>query len=230
MTFSAPFVYRPIATTLLTLAVALLGIVAYWRLPIASLPLLERPTITVFASLPGASSDTIATALSSPLERQLGLISGLKEMRASSVYGKCSIVLEFGLDKDLDEAAKSVQAAIIAAEPWLPKNLPQPPSYAKANANGFPIIALALTSDAYDAPQIFDYADTVLAQKLSQIDGIAAIFIGGSGRPAVRIQVNPRAVADMNLSLEVVRSAVSTATEDLPMARFQTARTRYRSR
>ena len=216
MTFSAPFVYRPIATTLLTLAVALLGIVAYWRLPIASLPLLERPTITVFASLPGASSDTIATALSSPLERQLGLISGLKEMRASSVYGKCSIVLEFGLDKDLDEAANLVQAAIIAAEPWLPKNLPQPPSYAKANANGFPIIALALTSDAYDAPQIFDYADTVLAQKLSQIDGIAAIFIGGSGRPAVRIQVNPRAVADMNLSLEVVRSAVSTATEDLP--------------
>jgi hydrophobe/amphiphile efflux-1 (HAE1) family protein len=216
MNFSAPFVRRPIATTLLTIAVALLGVIAYAHLPIASLPLLERPTITVFASLPGASSDTIASSVSSPLERQLGLISGLKEMRASSVLGKCTIVLEFGLDKDLDEAAEAVQSAIIAAEAWLPKNLPQPPTYAKANANGFPIIALALTSDAYDAPAIFDYADTVLAQKLSQIDGIAAIFIGGSARPAVRIQVNPRAVADMNLSLEAVRSAVSTATEDLP--------------
>ena len=163
--------------------------------------MLERPTITVFASLPGASADTVASSLSSPLERQLGLISGLKEMTARRAStAKCSITLEFGLDKDLDEAAGAVQAAINAAEPWLPKNLPQPPTYAKANANGFPIIALALTSDAYDTPAIYDYADTVMAQKLSQIDGIATIFIGGSGRPAVRIQVNPRAVADMNLS------------------------------
>ena len=217
MNFSAPFVRRPIATVLLTMAIAVLGVTAYWHLPIASLPLLERPTITVFASLPGASSDTVATALSSPLERQLGLISGLKEMRASSVYGKCTIQLEFGLDKDLDEAAEAVQAAINAAAPLLPKNLPQPPTYAKANSNGFPIVALALTSDAYDAPDIFDYADTVLAQKLSQIDGIAAIFIGGGGRAAVRIEVNPRAVADMNLSLEIVRNAVEAATQDLPV-------------
>ena len=229
MNLSAPFVRRPIATALLTMAVALLGVAAYWHLPIASLPLLERPTITVFASLPGASSDTIATSLSSPLEHQLGLISGLKEMRASSVYGKCTILLEFGLDKDLDEAAEAVQAAINAAAPLLPKNLPQPPTYAKANSNGFPIVALALTSDAYDAPAIFDYADTVLAQKLSQIDGIAAIFIGGGGRPAVRIQVNPRAISDMNLSLEIVRNAVEAATKTCRWAKFQMAHTRCRS-
>lgn len=216
MNFSEPFVRKPVATTLLTIAVALLGIIAYSRLPIASLPLLERPTISVFASLPGASADTIASSLSSPLERQLGLISGLKEMTASSIYGQSTITLEFGLDKDIDEAAEAVQSAINAASPWLPKNLPQPPTYTKANANGFPIIGLALTSDVYDTPAVYDYADTVVAQKLSQIDGVARVFINGSGRPAVRIQVNPRSVANMNLSLETIRSAVDSATVDLP--------------
>lgn len=216
MNFSAPFVRRPVGTTLLTVAIALLGVVAYSRLPIASLPLLERPMITVFASLPGASAETVASSLSSPLERQLGLIAGLKEMTAVSNYGQSAITLEFGLGKDLDEAAGAVQSAINAAEPWLPKNLPQPPSYAKANANGLPVVALALTSDAYDTPAVYDYADTVVAQKLSQIEGIANIFIAGGGRPAVRIQVNPRAVANMNLSLENIRTAVSNATVDLP--------------
>jgi hydrophobe/amphiphile efflux-1 (HAE1) family protein len=216
MNFSEPFVRRPIGTTLLTVAIALMGLIAYTRLPIASLPLLERPTITVFASLPGASSQTVASSLSAPLERQLGLIAGLKEMRAISDYGRSTITLEFGLDKNLDEAAGAVQSAINAAEPLLPKNLPQPPSYAKANANGFPIFALALTSDVYDTPAVYDYADSVVAQKLSQIEGVANIFIGGGGKPAIRIDVNPRAVANMNLSLETIRNAVSNATADLP--------------
>ena len=216
MNFSAPFVRRPIATTLLSVALALLGVVAYLRLPIASLPLLERPVITVFATLPGASSDTVASSVSAPLEHQLGLISGIKEMRARSINGTCTITLEFGLEKDLDEAAGAVQAAINAAAPWLPKNMPQPPTYAKANANGFPVMALALTSDAYDLPAIFEYADTVVAQRVSQIDGVAAVFIGGGGRPAVRIEANPRSIADMGLSLEKVRAAVSAATADKP--------------
>jgi hydrophobe/amphiphile efflux-1 (HAE1) family protein len=216
MNFSAPFVRRPIATTLLSVALALLGIVAYSRLPIASLPLLERPVITVFATLPGASSDTVASSVSAPLEHQLGLISGIKEMRARSINGICTISLEFGLDKDLDEAAGAVQAAINAASPWLPKNMPQPPTYAKANANGFPVMALALTSEAYNLPAMFEYADTVVAQRISQIDGVAAVFLGGGGRPAVRIEANPRAIADMGLSLEKVRTAVSAATADKP--------------
>ena len=216
MNFSAPFVRRPIATTLLSVALALLGVIAYLRLPIASLPLLERPIITVFASLPGASSETIASSVSAPLEHQLGLIAGIKEMRARSISGGCTISLEFGLEKDLDEAAGAVQAAINAAAPWLPKNMPQPPTYAKANANGFPVMALALTSDAYDIPAIFEYADTVVAQRISQIEGVAAVFIGGGGRPAVRIEANPRAVADMGLSLEKIRAAVSAATADKP--------------
>jgi hydrophobe/amphiphile efflux-1 (HAE1) family protein len=216
MNFSAPFVRRPIATTLLSIAIALLGIVAYSRLPIASLPLLERPVITVFATLPGASSDTVASSVSAPLEHQLGLISGIKEMRARSINGICTISLEFGLEKDLDEAAGAVQAAINAAAPWLPKNMPQPPTYAKANANGFPVMALALTSDAYNLPAMFEYADTVVAQRISQIEGVAAVFLGGGGRPAVRIEANPRAIADMGLSLEKVRSAVSAATADKP--------------
>jgi hydrophobe/amphiphile efflux-1 (HAE1) family protein len=216
MNFSAPFVRRPVATTLLSVALALLGVVAYSRLPIASLPLLERPVITVFASLPGASSDTVASSVSAPLEHQLGLISGIKEMRARSIYGTCTISLEFGLEKDLDEAAGAVQAAINAAAPWLPKNMPQPPTYAKANANGFPVMAFALTSDAYDLPAIFEYADTVVAQRISQIEGVAAVFLGGGGRPAVRIEANPRAIADMGLSLEKVRSAVSDATVEKP--------------
>src|SRR5262245_42424098 len=216
MNISAPFVRRPVATVLLTVAIGLLGIVAYRLLPIASLPLLERPVITVMAALPGASAETTATAVTVPLERQLGLISGVKEMSSTSIFGNARITVEFGLNKDIDEASGAVQAAINAAGPALPPTLPQPPFYFKANANGFPIVALALTSDVYDIPDLYDFADTVIAQKLSQIDGVARVFISGAGKPAVRIQVNPRALANMNLSLEAVREVVSTATQDLP--------------
>jgi hydrophobe/amphiphile efflux-1 (HAE1) family protein len=216
MNISEPFVCRPVATVLLTLAIGLLGIVAYSLLPIASLPLLERPVITVMAAFPGASADTTATAVTLPLERQLGLISGVKEMSSSSILGKARVTVEFGLNKDIDEASGAVQAAINAAGPALPTTLPQPPLYFKANANGFPIAALALTSDVYDIPDLYDFANTVIAPKLSQIDGVARVFISGAGTPAVRIQVNPRALADMNLSIESVRQVVETSTADLP--------------
>src|SRR5579863_1956559 len=216
MNISEPFVRRPVATVLLTVAIGLLGIVAYRVLPIASLPLLERPTISVDSFLPGASAETIAPALTSPLERQLGLISGLVETTSSSIGNASRITLEFGLDTDIDAAAGSVQAAINAAGPMLPPTLPQPPKFFKANPNGFPITALALTSDAYDIPDLYTFADTIIAQKLSQIDGVARVFISGAGHPAVRIQVNPQAVADMKLSLETVRFFVQKATADLP--------------
>jgi multidrug efflux pump subunit AcrB len=215
MNISEPFVRRPVATVLLTVAIGLLGIVAYRVLPIASLPLLERPTISVDSFLPGASAETIAPALTSPLERQLGLISGLVETTSSSIGNASRITLEFGLDTDIDAAAGSVQAAINAAGPMLPPTLPQPPKFFKANPNGFPITALALTSDAYDIPDLYTFADTIIAQKLSQIDGVARVFISGAGHPSVRIQVNPQSVADMKLSLEAVRFFVKNATDDL---------------
>lgn len=216
MNISEPFIRRPVATVLVAVAIGMLGFVAYRLLPIASLPLLERPTITVLAGLPGASADTIAPALTSPLERQLGIISGLTEISSVSISGSSRVTLEFGLDKDIDEAAGAVQAAINAAGPMLPATLPQAPRFFKANPNGFPISALALTSDAYDIADLYNFADTVIAEKLSQIDGVARVFISGAGHPAVRIQVNPRAVADMGLSLETVRRSIKTATNNLP--------------
>jgi len=216
MNVSEPFVRRPVATVLLTVAIGLAGIVAYRLLPIASLPLLERPTITVDAGLPGGSPDTIAPALTAPLERQLGLISGLTEMSSASISGTSRITLEFGLDKNIDEAAGDVNAAINNAGPMLPPTLPQAPLFFKANPSGFPITALALTSDTYDIPALFEFADTVIAPKFSQIDGVARVFISGAGHPAVRIQVNPRALADMGLSLETVREFLMNATADSP--------------
>jgi len=216
MNISEPFVRRPVATVLLTAAVVLLGVVAYRLLPIASLPLLERPTISVQAGLPGASADTIAPALTSPLERQLGLISGLKSLSSVSISGQTHLSMEFGLNKPIDEASGAVMAALNAANPALPPTLPQPPIFFKANANGFPIMALALTSDVYDIPDLYNFANDVIAQKLSQLEGVAHVFISGAGKPAVLIQVNPRELADMNLSLEAVRETVSNAIADVP--------------
>jgi hydrophobe/amphiphile efflux-1 (HAE1) family protein len=224
MNLSAPFILRPVATALLTIAVALLGIVAYNRLPIASLPNIERPTISVLSTLPGGSADTVSSSLTSPLEHQLGLIPGLKDMHANSIYGKSAISLEFGLDKDIDAAAGAVQAAINAAGPLLPKNMPGPPIYVKANPAGFPILAIALTSEVFNNFDIYQYADTVLAGKLSQIEGVAQVFVSGAARPGVRIQVNPRALADMGLSTAMVRHSVLSASEDLPKGQITDGR------
>ena len=216
MNFAEQFIRRPVATALLTLSVALLGIVAYLNLPIASLPNIERPTIHVVASLPGGSAETVASSLTTPLERELGLISGLKEMHATSIYGLSSIILEFSLDTDIDAAATAVQAAINEASTALPKGMPGPPIYVKANPNGFPIVAIALTSDVVAAPELYQYADTVLAGKLSQIDGVAKVAINGAATPGVRIQVKPRALADMHVSTAAIKSALMLASASLP--------------
>jgi len=216
LSFSDQFIRRPVATALFTLSIALLGVVAFLHLPIASLPNIERPTIHVMALLPGGSAETVESALTMPLERQLGLISGLTEMHGSSIYGVSSIVLEFSLDKDIDAAATQVQAAIDTASTDLPKGMPGPPIYVKANPNGFPIIAIALTSDVVAAPDVYQYADTVLAGKLSQIEGVAQVHLSGAARPGVRIQVNPRAIADMHLSTAAVKGALLLASADSP--------------
>ncbi len=215
MNFSAPFILRPVATALLTISIALLGVVAYYHLPIASLPNIERPTITVHSVLPGGSADTVSSSLTAPLEHFLGLIPGLKEMHANSIYGHSLITLEFGLDKNIDVAAQAVEAAINAASPFLPKNMPGPPHYAKANPAGLPIIAIALTSDLINNFDIYQYADTVLAGKLSQIEGVAKVNVSGAATPGVRIEVNPRAVADMGLSTAKVRQELGFASQDL---------------
>ena len=216
MSFSDQFIRRPVATALFTLSIALLGVVAFLHLPIASLPNIERPTIHVMALLPGGSAETVESSLTMPLERQLGLISGLTEMHGSSIYGVSSIVLEFSLNKDIDAAATEVQAAIDTASTNLPKGMPGPPIYVKANPNGFPIVAIALTSDVVAAPDVYQYADTVLAGKLSQIEGVAQVRISGAARPGVRIQVNPRAIADMHMSTAAVKGALLLASSDSP--------------
>lgn len=226
MKAAAQFIQRPVATALLMIGVLLLGIVAYTRLPIASLPAVERPTIEVYAPFPGASPTTVASALAQPLERSIGLIPGVVEMSSFSGMGGASIVTQFDLSVDLDAAANAVQAAINAAGPDLPKG-PWPPSYWKSNPAGFAVIALALTSDIIPPGEVYDYADGVLSPKLSQLSGVARVFITGGEKSAVRIQVSPSRLAAINLSLEAARIAVVTASQNLPKGAISVDSRRY---
>jgi multidrug efflux pump len=213
---SAPFVRRPVATILIMVAILLLGLVAYMQLPIAALPAVERPTIEVYAPLPGASPSTVASALAQPLEHQLGLIPGIIEMSSYSGTGGADIVIQFDLSKSLDDAAQAVQAAINAAGPDLPKDQAWPPTYWKSNPSGFSAIALALTSDIVPPAQLYEYADSVLSPKISQLPGVARVSISGAERKAVRVQVSPGRIASMNLSLEALRTAIVAASQNLP--------------
>jgi hydrophobe/amphiphile efflux-1 (HAE1) family protein len=213
--FSAP-ILRPVATTLLALGVMLLGVVAYRHMPIAALPSVDRPTIGIWAGLPGASADTIATSLAQPMERQVGIIPGIMEMGSFSATGGTQITVQFDLSRDIDAAATAILAAINIAGPNLPKDLPQPPVYWKANPSGWAVIAISLTSDTIEPKVMYDYADSVIAQKLSQLPGVAKVNVAGAERPAVRIRASPRLMASMNLSLEEVRQAVRAATMNLP--------------
>ncbi len=216
MSISEPFIRRPVATTLLMMGVLLLGLLAYFKLPIAALPSVDRPTIGVWATLPGASAETVASSLAQPLERQLGTIPGIADMASFSASGGAEIVIQFELGKDIDAAAGQVQAAINAAGPNLPRDLPVPPQYYKANPSGFSVITLALTSDTLDAAEVYNYADSVVGEKLSQIEGVARVVISGAERGAVRIQLDPRRLSTMKISLERVREAVRAATGNLP--------------
>ncbi|MBV8651418.1 MAG: efflux RND transporter permease subunit, partial [Alphaproteobacteria bacterium] len=219
---SEPFVRRPVATVLLTFGILLLGTLAFFMLPIAALPSVDRPTIGVEASLPGASPDTIASSLAQPLERQLGAIPGIVEIGSFSDTGYCEVTMQFDLATDIDAAAGAVQAAINAAGPNLPQDLPRPPTYYKANPSGFSIITLALTSDSVDPGDVYNYAYSVVAEKLSQIDGVAKVYISGAERSAVRVQVDPGLTANMHLSLERIRSAIRNSTENLPKGTIAT--------
>jgi hydrophobe/amphiphile efflux-1 (HAE1) family protein len=214
VTISAPFIRRPIATSLLAAAVLLAGLLAYSRLPVAPLPRVDFPTIQVSASLPGASPETMASSVATPLERRFGRIAGLTEMTSSSTLGSTSISLQFDLDRNVDAAARDVQAAIAAAGGELPPNLPLKPTYRKVNPADAPILIIALTSDTLPLSQVFDAASTVLAQKISQVPGVGQVTVAGGQQPAVRVQVDPATLAGMGVSTADVRGALAATTVD----------------
>jgi multidrug efflux pump len=216
MNISSPFVHRPIATTLLTLAMVLSGLLAFYLLPVSPLPQIDFPTISVNASLPGASPEIVASSIATPLERQFGRIAGVTEMTSSSSLGSTSITLQFDLSRNIDAAARDVEAAINAARGDLPADLPSNPSYRKVNPADSPIMILALTSAILTKGQMYDAASTVLAQKLSQVDGVGQVSVGGSSLPAVRVELNPTALNKYGIGLEDVRTALSNANSNKP--------------
>ncbi|MFG1374939.1 multidrug efflux RND transporter permease subunit [Xanthobacter oligotrophicus] len=223
MNISAPFIHRPIATTLLMAALVLVGAVAYLMLPVAPLPQVDFPTIQVSASLPGASPETMASSVSTPLERQFSQISGVTQMTSTSALGVSSITVQFDLSRNIDAAAQDVQSAINAAAGQLPKNLPSPPTFRKVNPADAPILILSVQSDLYPLTKLDDAADTILAQQISQIAGIAQVAITGEQKPAVRVQVDPSKIAALGMSLEDVRAVLAAATVDQPKGSFDGA-------
>jgi multidrug efflux pump len=214
--FSATFINRPVATILLMLGVVLAGAIAFTRLPVAPLPQVDYPVISVTANLPGASPETMAATVATPLERQLGRIAGVNEITSSSALGSARVVLQFDLNRSINDAAIEVQAAINAARSQLPSGMPNNPTYRKINPADAPIMVLALTSDSHTRGALYDVASTIIAQKLSQVRGIGQVNVGGSSLPAVRVAVNPRALSHNGIGLEQVRSALATSNSNRP--------------
>ncbi|HNX05199.1 MAG TPA: efflux RND transporter permease subunit, partial [Opitutales bacterium] len=217
MNLSAPFIRRPVGTSLLALGLFLCGIVAYHFLPVAAVPRVDYPMISVSASLPGADPETVASALATPLERRLGQISGITEMTSSSNLGGCNIRIQFDLSRDINSAAQDVQAAINASMAELPSGMPRLPSYRKVNPADMPILILALTSDKVPLSRVFEYADEVLAQKISQIEGVSEASISGAEKAAVRVRVNPGALASAGLGIDDVRTMLAQTNVNLPV-------------
>jgi multidrug efflux pump len=215
MNISKPFIYRPVATTLLTVGVALAGAIAFEVLPVSPLPQVDFPTISVSAGLPGASADIMASSVATPLERQFGHIAGVTEMTSASALGSTSITIQFDLSRDIDGAARDVEAAINAARTYLPANLPGNPTYRKVNPADSPIMILGLTSDKYGPDKLYDEASTVIQQKLSQIQGVGQVVPGGGALPSVRVDVNPTQLANYGLTLANVQSVLSLQNADL---------------
>jgi HAE1 family hydrophobic/amphiphilic exporter-1 len=216
MNFSAPFIRRPIATGLLMVTIVLLGFVGYQLLPVAALPSVDSPTIQVTAQLPGADPRTVASSVATPLERQFGEIPGLTQMTSSSALGYMQITLQFGRDRTVDSAAQDVQAAINATAGQLPPNLLNPPIYRKTNPADTPIVLIALTSETLPLTKVSDYANSILAQKLSQLPGVGLVSVGGAQNPSIRVQINPAQLAAQGLDLEAVRAALANSTVDQP--------------
>ena len=216
MNISAPFIARPVATTLITLGVGLAGLLSFWLLPIAPLPQVDIPTISVSASLPGASPDTMAATVATPLERVLGSIAGVNEITSRSSLGSTNITLQFDLKRDINGAARDVQAAINAARTLLPSGMPSNPSYRKVNPADAPIMILSLTSDTLTRGQMYDAASTVLAQRIAQVDGVGQVSVGGGALPAVRVELNPDKLAAQGIALDNIRVALTATNANRP--------------
>jgi multidrug efflux pump len=227
VSISEPFIRRPVGTTLLTVGLTLAGLVAFRQLPIAALPQVDYPTIVVSTTFPGASAQTMASSVTAPLERQFGQIPSLAMMTSVSSATSSQITLQFTLDRSIDAAQQDVQAAINAASSVLPANLPAPPTYSKSNPADVPILTLSITSDTLPLPQVNDYADSILAQKISQVSGVGLVTLGGAQRPAVRVQVNPQALSGTGLTLEDVRTALVAANINAPKGTLDTPRQEY---
>ena len=219
--FFALFINRPVATTLLTLAITLCGILGFKLLPIAPLPQVDYPVIMVSASLPGASPETMASSVATPLERALGRIAGISEMTSSSSLGSTRIIIQFDFNRDINGAARDVQAAINAAQSLLPSGMPSSPSYRKANPSDAPIMIMTLTSDTYDQAKLYDIASTQLAQKIAQVDGVGDVSVGGSSLPAVRIELNPEALFNQGVSLDSVQTSIANANVRRPQGAIE---------
>src|SRR3989449_5603509 len=220
MNISGPFIRRPIGTSLLAAALLLSGILAFNYLPVASLPRVDFPVIGVGAGLPGADPQTMASAVATPLERQFGRISGVNQMTSSSQLGSTGITLQFDLNRNIDAAARDVQAAINAARGQLPANLPSNPNYRKVNPADAPILILGMTSDTYSTVRMYDVAASILQQKLAQVQGVGQVFVGGGSLPAVRVDVNPTLLNKYGRGLEDVRTALAAANANPPQGQL----------
>ena len=216
MSISKPFIHRPVATTLLLVALTLGGSIAYTLLPVSALPEVDFPTIAVFANLPGASPDVMAAAVATPLEKQFTRIAGITEMTSRSSVGSAQVILQFDLNRDINAAAREVQAAINSSAGFLPSNLPSLPKYRKINPADQPILLMTLESDVVPRPQLYDIASSVFAQKLSQVNGVGQVQVGGSSLPAVRVEVNPQPLSRYNVGLDQIGTFLQSANANRP--------------
>src|SRR5579875_3854211 len=212
MSLSSPFIRRPVATALLTVGIGLAGAIGFRLLPVSPLPQVDFPTVSVSASLPGASPEIMASSVATPLERQFGRIAGVTEMTSSSSLGQTSVTMQFDLSRNIDAAARDVEAAINAARSYLPADLPSNPTYRKVNPADAPIMIIALTSDKLPPAALYDAGSTILMQRISQIRGVGQVIVGGSSAPAVRIDLNPTLINHFGLSLDNVRTAIASQT------------------
>ncbi|MGE3540162.1 MAG: efflux RND transporter permease subunit, partial [Candidatus Tectimicrobiota bacterium] len=227
MNLSRTFILRPVATTLLMVAILLVGAVAYYQLPVSALPQVDYPTIQVLTFYPGASPEVVASSITAPLERQFGQVPGLKQMTSASSAGSSVITLQFVLDLNIDVAQQDVQAAINSATSFLPRDLPNPPIYSKINPADAPILTLALTSKTLPLSQVQDLADTRLAQKISQLPGVGLVSLSGGQKPAIRVQANPMALGSYGLTLEDLRTAIAQANVNQAKGSFDGQRQAY---
>src|ERR1700732_5312840 len=227
MHISAPFISRPVATSLLSVAILLAGGVAFYLLPVAALPHVDFPTIYVRASLPGASPETMASSVATPLERQFGRVAGITQMTSTSQLGGTSITLQFDLDRDINAASRDVQAAINAAAGQLPAGLPSLPTYRRINPAEVDILDLAVSSDTVPRGRLYDLCDSFLAQKIAQVDGVGQVRISGGAKPAVRVDLNPNALAHYGIGLEEVRAALRSANANTPKGNLENQSNRW---